>query len=374
MRLKILHIAPVSDVRYQGLYYAIPNLIRAQMRCGSEVALITTHPNEPYSAPEQFPVIHFSGSDKRGVLDRAFSSLGRVDLAVFHSTYIPVQARMARTLLCRNVSYVITPHGSMTRSAQHTKRWKKRMANFLFFSRMVRQCAALHFLSPGEARESAGWRRPSFVVGNGIELPSLPVRKSFRDLPLQLVFVGRLDIHIKGLDLLLEALALLAKRQGGATVKLRLFGPDREGSTRELRARIKRLEIESWVELPGPVFGPAKEQALLGAEAFVLTSRTEGHPISVLEALAHRLPCLLTPGTQMADEVEANGAGWAVEAEPASIAAGLEQILKEREWLGAKGERARSLAERHTWDAVGGETLQHYESLLMGCPLGVPAN
>ena len=42
-------------------------------------------------------------------------------------------------------------------------------------------------------------------------------------------------------------------------------------------------------------------------DLFIHTFRFEGHPIAVLEALSYGIPCLLTPGTNMAGEVEAAG-------------------------------------------------------------------
>ena len=65
---------------------------------------------------------------------------------------------------------------------------------------------------------------------------------------------------------------------------------------------------EKVLKLCGPIAGADKKKVLKDADLFLHTSRSEGHPMGVLEALAYGIPCLLTPGTNMASEVAASGA------------------------------------------------------------------
>jgi glycosyltransferase involved in cell wall biosynthesis len=71
---------------------------------------------------------------------------------------------------------------------------------------------------------------------------------------------------------------------------------------------------------------------------------------------------LLTPVTNMADEVSAAGAGWRVEPTVEGIAAGLEEVLSaDAEQLRMAGAAARRLAEeKYGWQTVAERSLDAY--------------
>jgi glycosyltransferase involved in cell wall biosynthesis len=369
--LKILHVAPIGSLRYQGLDYSIPGLIAAQARLGVDVTLLTTWPGGRLEGEQAFPVLYFRDQRREAFLRHSRGEPW--DLMVFHSTYIPYQAALAHSATLRGIPYILTPRGGMTEGAMARKRWKKKLGDLLFFSRMVRQATALHFLTQREARSSQKRGRPFFVVGNGIDLPAgdtIPGVKGQADR-LNLVFIGRLDLNHKGLDLLLEALAQVKNKGLASQLRVRLFGPDVDGGGLAVRDRVRQLDLESWVELPGPVYGSDKQDVLLDTDLFILTSRFEGHPMAVLEALAYGVPCILTPGTNVADEVAESGAGWKVGPEPAAIADGIARAVREKQRLPEMGRAARSLVStHHTWDVVARKTVGEYRSCLCGT-LGV---
>ena len=68
--------------------------------------------------------------------------------------------------------------------------------------------------------------------------------------------------------------------------------------------------------------------------------------MAVLEALAMGVPCLVTPGTNMADEIAAAEAGWAVEPTAAGIAAGPAPGPRRRRRLAPPPQRQRPPAGR----------------------------
>jgi glycosyltransferase involved in cell wall biosynthesis len=101
----------------------------------------------------------------------------------------------------------------------------------------------------------------------------------------QLLAVGRLD-RDKGYDLLLQALAQMRSRP-----QLTIVG---EGPHRpELEALIASLGLAQRVRLVGSRGNPYP--IIASADGFVLSSRSEGFPNAVLEALALGAPVIVTP-------------------------------------------------------------------------------
>jgi glycosyltransferase involved in cell wall biosynthesis len=86
--------------------------------------------------------------------------------------------------------------------------------------------------------------------------------------------------------------------------------------------------------------------------------------MGVLEALSYGVPCLLTTGTNYAEEVRVAGAGAAVAPTPTSIASGFEALAISRSKLEEMSEAARSLSKQNTWVKVAEDTLSAYQRLL----------
>jgi glycosyltransferase involved in cell wall biosynthesis len=122
------------------------------------------------------------------------------------------------------------------------------------------------------------------------------------------------------------------------------------------------LKLGPAVEFPGPVMGQEKWDLLASASLFIHTSRWEGMPFAVLEALALGRPVVITPETNVGRQVAQYGAGWVVEKSPSAIAAGLRAAMTcEAEQLDKVGQAARELAaDCLTWPATAREMLAVY--------------
>jgi glycosyltransferase involved in cell wall biosynthesis len=123
------------------------------------------------------------------------------------------------------------------------------------------------------------------VVHNGIrrdELQAVGIDADASDI----VYLGELRA-LKGVDVLLDALALLRRTGRKVTARLVGDGPDRA----EFEAQIAQLELASCVKLCGPL--PTRAALALGRVA-VLPSRAESFPYVVLEAAAAARPLVAT--------------------------------------------------------------------------------
>jgi glycosyltransferase involved in cell wall biosynthesis len=361
-QLTILHVAPITHDYVAGLTFSIPALVNVLHRIGVTTGILTTSPLGPYTKAEPYPIVYVRDLPGGSAIASMPEPLNNPDLIIFHSTYLLTHAFLAHEARRRKTPYVITPRGGMTKGAQHIKRLKKLIGNFLFFNRMVRQSVALHCLTENEADDIKVWSRPVFVVGNGVDLPSsnlLACPGNHEDL--KFLFLGRLDIHHKGLDLLLEACSMIQSALRTAKVQLHLYGSEVGESRTKLMELINTYQIQDFVYLQSPVWGDSKQAIFQTADLFIHTSRFEGHPMAVLEALSYGVPCLLTPGTNMAEEVASTGAGWAVEAQPLAIANGLCAALESRMALQEKGRAARNLVEeKYTWEQIGSLLVKEY--------------
>lgn len=126
------------------------------------------------------------------------------------------------------------------------------------------------------------------VIPNPVLLPTLSEPISQRQLTdLHLVSVGRLAPQ-KGFDLLLEAFARLKDRHSEWTLTIYGEGPSRK----ELESMRQALGLTSRVLLPGNIRNTY--EALSQADLFVMSSRYEGFPNALCEAMASSLPVIST--------------------------------------------------------------------------------
>ena len=131
-------------------------------------------------------------------------------------------------------------------------------------------------------------RERSSVIHNGLEASTLPVTPLPFDPPRILV-LGRL-VPYKGVDLALEAFAEVARRFPRA--KLSIAGEGAERARLEQQATALRLTGN--VEFMGLVDPEKVSELLNGATLLLMPSRTEGFPMTALEAMQRGRPIVAT--------------------------------------------------------------------------------
>lgn len=103
---------------------------------------------------------------------------------------------------------------------------------------------------------------------------------------INLLFIGVLDRDFKGLDVFLNLISLLPAEYNATVLGDGLLLPHYKKLAHELK-------ISSRVEFCGYVSSiAAKQEIMAKADFFILTSRREGLPRVVIEAMAYGLPCI----------------------------------------------------------------------------------
>ncbi|MBL0869957.1 MAG: glycosyltransferase, partial [Phycisphaerales bacterium] len=258
------------------------------------------------------------------------------------------------------VPYVLTPHGMLDEWALSVKAWKKKAALWLGRRELISGASRVHALSAYEQGcvERGGFHSRVVTVPNGVDLGEVdprPERGRFRaehpelgDDPF-VVLLARLH-EVKGGEILVGALKGLLKTQPRARVVF--AGPD-EGAGGLWCAAAREAGVEDRVHFVGPVYGRKKYELMVDAAAFCLPSGHEGFSMSVAEALASRVPVVISEECHF-DEVGKAGAGWVVKREVGAVQRALEDVFSDPAGAAERANRGRALIEGgFTWDRIG---------------------
>lgn len=158
---------------------------------------------------------------------------------------------------------------------------------------------------------------------------------------------GRIDMHRKGLDILLDAWNQVCRDRPDRDLRLLLVGtgPDAD----KLRQRIATMQLRGVMWVDKYVNDRTVLQRYLSAaDVYTLASRQEGFPVAPIEAMACSLPVVAAdaPGVpDILEEGEVSG-GLVVPREDATaLALALGRILDNEPWGRELGQRARCRAE-----------------------------
>ena len=353
--MKILHItamAPLSP--NSGIPAVLKELTDAQNKISDVESIVLSLKGDVKSIGS--PSFFYLGEEP--IL--SFLDNYKPDVAIIHSFFHPEYIAASKALINRKVPFYIEPHGSFGHQAMKKSKIKKIIANSTVFRDQIRKSKGYIFTNKAELEDSV-YRTPNdLVIPNGV-LPTvincsrMKTEKSYYD-PV-FYYLGRFDIHHKGLDYLLDALEIIDKEGYQFTVNLYGTGTDEQISyVNDKIKQFKNLNISNC----GTIYGDDKKNALEASNILLLTSRYEGSPMTVLDGLSYGNPCLVTPGTNVSEEVVDNSIGWSTELDSRIIA---KSILEARKMYieDGKGYFKRSkeyVLENYSWDRIANYSIK----------------
>ena len=176
------------------------------------------------------------------------------------------------------------------------------------------------------------------VIHNGVELERPRRGPATAAVPLTLLSVGRLRPP-KDFTTLVRAVAALPA--GSARLRIAGDGPGRA----DLEAEIARLGLGQAVALLGT--RPDVDELLAASDVFVLSSASEGLPMSVLEAMAAGLPVVASAVGGVPELVRDGETGLLVPpGDAAALGAALARLVADPALAGRLGAAGRRLVER----------------------------
>lgn len=283
------------------------------------------------------------------------------DFLHLHALWLHTSILTNRWFRLTQRPYVVTPNGMLDPWAMKHRSWKKLLALAFFERKLLRNAACLHANTEKELEDirNLGFTNAVAIIPNGV---AVPTNKKSIQKAKQILFLGRLHDK-KGLFELIRGWKLIQTgiRQDW---RLAIAGWDNQNTEAALRELVYGLELSDSIDFLGPVFGDKKITTLSNAAAFVLPSFSEGLPMAVLEAWAHRLPTIITKNCNLQIGFDRDAA-IEVLPTPSSIASGLSTIMtmhpEQRTSMGDNGRRL--VEEFFNWDVVASEMHSVYQWL-----------
>jgi glycosyltransferase involved in cell wall biosynthesis len=363
--MKILHVIHSVNPQAGGTTEGLKQLSTALVRRGVVVEVMSLDaPDTPWTREFPFPLVALGpGRGNYGYSERVVPWLLKhgmdYDMIVVNGLW--QYGSFAVWLASRQISlrYTVFPHGMLDPwfkrhyPLKHLKKW-------LYWPwgeyRVLRDADAVFFTSEEERRQA----RKSFwlyqcreqVIGFGIDPP--PEHPASRDRFLEkypdlagkrlLLFLGRLH-EKKGCDLLLRAFRRILSRvtpREFLDLHLVMAGPTDGPYAARMRRLAGQLGLNQHITWTGMLSGELKSGAFRAAETFILPSHQENFGVSVVEALAQRLPVLISNQVNIWREIFSDQAGL-VEKDDLR---GTVRLLER--WLSLP-EDAREKMSQHAW-------------------------
>lgn len=352
--MKILHIAEIH-ARVNGITEVVFRLSTEQQKLGHNVRIFTIANDAEVQNTETLlkieNIIHFYRNVKEW----------KPDIVILHTLYKLCYLEYAVIFRTLKIPYLIEAHGAMSYANQQKNAWKKKLANLLLYKQFIKFASAIVYLCT-EERDNSIFRSltNSVIIPNGVDIPKqIKLRVIDEKSFISIIYLGRFDIHHKGLDVLSESIAhfhneLLEKR-----IRILFYGY----GIGEKKLREYLIPYKDVAEVCGPVYGEEKVNAYCKGNIFILTSRYEGFPMAILEALSFGLPCIVTPQTNMATLIANEHAGWVTQMNPENIAHTLLQAVDEYRKHAEKLQMSsRNSVQCYMWKDIAKKSVDIYKS------------
>ena len=291
-------------------------------------------------------------------------------VVVLNSVFNPSVYLVSRLLRRMAVPYIVAPHDPYHPSIFGTNRHLKWPYWYLREKPMLKHARSVQVLDLRHAEwlRSLGIQTPVIEVLNGYAPEDVLPEESLAwrtTGPVRLLYLGRIDSHNKGLDVLLDAFAQLTR---GADVELTIQGPD-WGDRLSMQRRAQRLGLGNRARFLEPDFDVAAAKITADYDIFCLPSRFEGFGLSALEAMLSGRVLLISDIAGIAPHVRTAGNGVIVAPDPAHVKAGLEELIANRHLWRDMGLRGRQYAlTQLRWERIAAETMESYRQLMRPPP------
>lgn len=354
--MRILHIAPIGH-HSEGIGTVLRKLVPLQIEKGNEVKIVSVYKNRVYEKDFVYTI-------KKKKDFYSYTRSWRPEIVIFHSLYLKEYLAFSRVLNNEGIPYLLQLHGALSISNYKKHRLLKLLLNKLFYDKFIKDAKSIIYLNNKELDNAIvkEINPQSVIIPNGCDIHQISTKSVSDQTNLNIIYIGRIAIVHKGLDVLTEAVNTLRK-DNPKGFHINVYGNDKDPDVKSFKLLLKGAE--EYITFEGGVYGEEKDRVFQDSDIMILTSRFEGMPMGILEALSYGMPCIVTPGTNMAEVIKASNAGWVADLDSESIANTIMQATKEyRTNATYYKTNAHELSKQYDWQVIAEKSIDIYKKFI----------
>lgn len=315
----------------------------------AQIITIPSHWNQYYAMKKAW----------KELLDRLHPNLVHVNCC-----WMPQSAWTQKWAQKAGYKVVLSPHGMLEPWIMARHYWTKKVpALWLYQKQAICKADYLHATAESEKENllKLGYNQKIAVVANGVDIEQISIKTSWKRNK-KILFLSRIHIK-KGIEFLLEAIAVLSHQLQGYTINI--AGEGDPEYINLLKQKSDHLKISNIINFCGGVYGDQKWKLFREADLFILPTYSENFGIVVAEALACGTPVITTHGTPW-KELETNHCGWWIKLSVTSIVETIQAHLRcSTEELELMGRNGRTLVyNKYSTYKIAQNMKQLYQKLI----------
>ena len=366
--MKILSFVSSLDLSSGGPSRSVPMLVKGLAELGVDITLMTIR-------SENMNIHSLEGTTaKLKVLSPSFSrkeiakylAEERFELIQIQSVWEMHYHKVILEARKQNIPYIVTPRGMLEPWSLSQKKWKKKLAWWLYQRNDVQKSACVFTTAKMEAEHVSdlGITTCKAVIPNGIETDAYPCKSSVEGVKKQVLFLSRVHVK-KGIELLFEAWKRL--HPDYVDWQLLVIGNGEADYIHSLENKVESFGLKDCIKILPPVFGEAKIKVYQESALFCLPSFSENFGMVIAESMSCGTPVITTtncPWIILND----TKTGWCIDLSVDNIEHALREAMTMSSVdLYAMGQKAsKFIYENFDYRSVTLKILRLYEWLLNG--------
>lgn len=366
--MKILSFVTSLDLKDGGPSRSVPMLVKGLAELGVDITLMTirsenmnTHALDGTTAKLKVLEPSFSQKEIANYLAEEKFQLIQIQ-SMWEMPYHKVMVEARK----QGIPYIVTPRGMLEPWSLSQKKWKKKLAWWLYQRNDVQKSACVFTTARMEADHVSelGITTYKSVIPNGIETDGYPCKTSIDSVKKQVLFLSRVHVK-KGIELLFEAWKRI--HPDFSDWQLLIVGNGEAEYIKSLEVKVNDLGMKDCIRILPPVFGDTKTRLYQESALFCLPSYSENFGMVIAEAMSCGTPVLTTTNCPW-EILNETHTGWCIDLSVDNIEKALREALgMDAADLYDMGQRSsRLIFDNFDYRSVTRNTLRLYEWLLNG--------